>query len=364
MELGGRVRTGSHPQGFRIDRGFQVLLSSYPELSNFVDLKKLDLQTFNSGAQVFNGKQFELLANPLVHPRHMFSTLKNSIVSSKDAALVLKLAAQASVVKTDADLGKVSTIEYLQSFGFSPRFIENFWRPFLQGVFLDPKLQNGELFFKFLIRAFAGGRVTLPKDGMQRLPELIAETLPPDSIRLGRKVESADSRRVRLTSGSTIEADAVIWAAGSRDQSLAWKAVTTHYFAGTDKFCGRWLMLVPKSYGLKIDYFCDVGAVSDGYAAGQSLLSVSQVGPGFDGSVQNVNSVKDELDFLTRRKLNLRHVTTTVVSQALPQSLGLAAGYAQKDGVYHCGDLYASPSINGALRSGRLAAEAALEKLK
>lgn len=363
-EVGGRVRTDLHPEGFRLDRGFQVLLSSYPELSNFVDLEKLDLRTFNSGARVFNGKDFELLANPLVHPNLVLSTLTSSIVSFKDAALVLKLVAQSSLIKTDADLGKMSTAAFLSQFGFSSKFIENFWRPFLQGVFLDPELENGELFFKFLIRCFAGGRVTLPKDGMQKLPTLIAEQLKPGTIRLETKVEQIDRGRVWLSHGESIKADIVVWAAGPIQHPTRWKAVTTHYFTGSGPDCGRWLMLVPKSFGLKVDYFCDVGAVSNGYAGGQSLFSVSQVGEGFDGSPSKISSIQQELEFLLKRKLQLRHLTSTIVSQALPQSLGLALGFIEKDGIYYCGDQCTSPSINGALRSGRLAANAAIENMK
>ena len=63
-KVGGRVSTEKSSEGFLFDEGFQVLLSSYPELSHFVDLETLNLQTFNSGALIFNGQKLELLANP------------------------------------------------------------------------------------------------------------------------------------------------------------------------------------------------------------------------------------------------------------------------------------------------------------
>jgi hypothetical protein len=363
-EVGGRVRTTKHPEGFLLDHGFQVLLSSYPELASFVDLEKLHLRRFHSGAKIFTGQKFELLANPLVHPGQIGSTLANSIVTRKDMALVLSLIAKASHVKTDARSGEIPTADFLRDFGFSAVFIENFWRPFLQGVFLDPELKNGHLFFLFLIRAFAGGRVTLPKDGMQMLPNLMSETLPAGSIRLQTRVESFDRQRVRLADGATLDADAIIWAAGTAEAGQPWKAVTTHYFSGTGLACDRWLMLVPKSFGLQVDYFCDVGAVSEGYSPAGNLLSVSQVGTYFDKSPGNLRLIEKELEFVAHRKLELRHLKTVNVSQALPEVLNSPAGFEEKGGVYYCGDRHASPSINGALRSGRLAAEAALQSLK
>jgi hypothetical protein len=363
-KVGGRVCTDSHPDGFLLDRGFQVLLSSYPEISCFVDPRRLDLRTFDSGARVFNGTGFDLLANPLVHPSLVFSTLKSPIVSIKDALLVLKLLAQSSIVKTDADLGGSTTALFLQNFGFSTLFVENFWRPFLQGVFLDPALGNGDQFFKFLIRCFASGRVTIPNSGMQRLPTLMAEELRPGSILFNSKVEEIDRGRVQLASGQSIAADVVIWAASPRHSVTSWKCVTTHYFTGSSLALGRWLNLVPKSFGLSVDHFCDLGAVSDGYGGGRSLLSVSQVGRGFNGSQSNINAVHHELEHMSRQKLQLHHLKTTVVEEALPKSLGLTEGYIEKDGVFYCGDYCTSPSINGALRSGRLAAAAALANLK
>ncbi|TRZ72220.1 MAG: FAD-dependent oxidoreductase, partial [Actinobacteria bacterium] len=44
--VGGRVRT-DNVDGFLLDRGFQVLLTAYPELATQVDMNALDLQAFD-----------------------------------------------------------------------------------------------------------------------------------------------------------------------------------------------------------------------------------------------------------------------------------------------------------------------------
>ena len=41
--IGGRVRTDEH-QGFLLDRGFQVLLTAYPEAQRTLDYHSLDLR--------------------------------------------------------------------------------------------------------------------------------------------------------------------------------------------------------------------------------------------------------------------------------------------------------------------------------
>ena len=47
--VGGRVRTDL-VEGFRLDRGFQVLLTAYPETRRMLDAAALDLRTFLPGA--------------------------------------------------------------------------------------------------------------------------------------------------------------------------------------------------------------------------------------------------------------------------------------------------------------------------
>ena len=49
-EVGGRVRT-DEVDGYRLDRGFQVLLTAYPEAQRFLDYEKLELQRMLSGLQ-------------------------------------------------------------------------------------------------------------------------------------------------------------------------------------------------------------------------------------------------------------------------------------------------------------------------
>ena len=50
---GGRIRTDL-VDGFRLDRGFQVLLTAYPEAQSVFDYTALDLCAFRPGALVFH----------------------------------------------------------------------------------------------------------------------------------------------------------------------------------------------------------------------------------------------------------------------------------------------------------------------
>ena len=74
LDAGGRVRTDAH-EGFLLDRGFQIFLTSYPEAAKELDLAALDLQPFYAGAQVRWGGGFHVVADPLRHPLDALGTL-------------------------------------------------------------------------------------------------------------------------------------------------------------------------------------------------------------------------------------------------------------------------------------------------
>jgi phytoene dehydrogenase-like protein len=359
---GGRVESRRTESGFLIDEGFQVLLSSYPELTRFVSLEALELKKFKSGAYIFNGSSMDLLANPMQHPETLLSGVLNRLLTLTDKALVLKLLAVAQLHRSDAPLGQTPTIQYLREFGLSEGFIENFWRPFLTGVFLDPKLSIGSDYFKFLLRCFGGGAVTLPARGMQELPRLIAEALPQESLRYGAAVRRWSKNQVELESGETLAASRVVCAFSNEGK---YREVTTHYFtlSSQGSAAGRalealgwdgWLVLIPQHLGYATDHLALLSSVAPDYSRdGRPLLSVSVVGQ----KNADLETIEKELALFAGRALPLEWVATTRVPRALPVIEGEPNGLKEVDGVVFCGDALASPSINGALRSGRLAAE-------
>ena len=62
--VGGRVKTDI-VKGFQLDRGFQVLLSSYSAAKKYLDYKSLDLQTLKAGSCVFVGGKQCFFGDPL-----------------------------------------------------------------------------------------------------------------------------------------------------------------------------------------------------------------------------------------------------------------------------------------------------------
>src|SRR5271166_910876 len=68
--IGGRVRT-DEVEGFLLDRGFQVLLTAYPEAKKILDYEQLDLREFEPGAIVRRDGGFHTISDPIRRPRKM-----------------------------------------------------------------------------------------------------------------------------------------------------------------------------------------------------------------------------------------------------------------------------------------------------
>jgi len=62
-DIGGRVRTDI-ADGFLLDRGFQVLLTAYPEASRLLNYKKLELKAFTPGAFSWYAGRMNQLVDP------------------------------------------------------------------------------------------------------------------------------------------------------------------------------------------------------------------------------------------------------------------------------------------------------------
>ncbi len=166
-EAGGRVRT-DQVEGFQLDRGFQVLLTGYPEAASLLDYQALQLHAFHPGALVRYAGRFHRISDPLRRPQDLLSSLMSPIGSLGDKLRILRLRGDALNRRLCAQAGRGdrTTMEALHSYGFSPAMRDRFLRPFLGGVFLDQSLSIPCRHFEFVWAAFSRGAIALPQRGM------------------------------------------------------------------------------------------------------------------------------------------------------------------------------------------------------
>lgn len=184
---GGRVRT-FQKEGFLLDRGFQIFLEAYPEAQRWLDYTELDLRPFYPGAQIMTSQGHYRLGDPLRQPQDLLATALAQVGTPLDKLRVMALRHEVKQVPLPDLLQRLtqkperSTAQALRAWGFSENFIQQFFQPFLGGVFLDPDLETSERMFYFVMKMFAEGRAVLPAQGMQKIPEQMARWIPSEQL--------------------------------------------------------------------------------------------------------------------------------------------------------------------------------------
>ncbi len=382
--VGGRVRSDRNPDGFIIDRGFQVILDAYPALRRQVDLDALNLTTFDAAALIWTGRRLTRLADPIRHPGAIVEDLTSAVISPADKIRLAILAAQcrlapwetANAASGDWDR---SGLEALQAGGFSDKFINRFAKPFWGGITLDPTLGGSEGQLKFTLKMFLQGSAALPAAGIQAIPDQIAAGLPADAIRFGQRVEKikiVDGRAVGvIVNGQRIAASAVVIATDpptARALTGIAAIPTTPLGCTTVFFRGRRApgigknLVIDGSGAGSVNHIAPLSAVAPSYAPpGQHLIAAVLLGEGAlnepDDEKLSLLALRDVAKMLGHdpsdwSMLSVVRVNFSQYAQPPGVYLNLPSVTTDTPGLFLVSEATVDSSLNGAMTSGENAA--------
>jgi protoporphyrinogen oxidase len=273
---------------------------------------------------------------------------------------------------------EITTCEYLEKAGFSKKFQDAFLRPFFAGVFLDPSLETSSRMLEFTYKTFASGRVALPAQGIQAIPNQLAQGLPKKTIEFENPVRKIEDQTLTLASGEVIEGSAVVLATSAaeayqllgREGSPEFQSTYCLYFAANEVPQTEHPILMLNGDGAgPINHLVVNSRVSRSYAPdGQNLVSVSVL-QRYENQEELEKSVRDQLlEWFGKATENWRLIRCYDLPQALPQQRPPALQFSEKtvkvnDRLFICGDHREHASLQGAMRSGRRAAFALLSDL-
>lgn len=367
--VGGRVRT-VEIEGYRLDIGFQVLLSAYPLVNKYLDMNALGLQKLASGAQILvNGKRYRI-GDPTRDLGALLPTVFANIgsVADKFRILLLNQRLKRKTIEEIFDSPEFTTLEYLEGLGFSKKIIDRFFRPFFAGIFLEPSLRTSSRMFEFVYKMFGEGYATIPANGIGALSEQLKSKLTRTEIRLQTPVNRVtnedivlDSGEVLPHSGVIITGDASALVHNMKDQHIRWKSCLNLYFEVDKTSIPAHTIALIADPGKRAN---NLYAFTD--AKGREIVSVTCLK--YDGlpSDQIQKEVEQELHVYCGVS-QLKHITTFDIPQALPdlQNLKTTSSPSESqltDQIFLAGDVLFNGSLNAAMESGRLAAEGFKEK--
>ncbi len=373
--VGGRVRT-DQVDGFRLDRGFQVILEAYPECRRVLDYGALELCPFFPGAELWTGSGFARFVDPFRRPQDALTTLAAGVGTMGDKLKVARLRKEVLEGTPDSLLRDPDRplLEDLQALGFSAGMIDGFFRPFFGGVLLDPRLTDSSRIFRYVFRMFSQGDISVPRLGMGEIPAQMARRLPEGSVRLGARVAAVGPGQATLQTGEELRGEAVVVATegpeaarllhGVREPTS--KPATCLYFeASAPPVKGPMLVLDGEGRG-PVNNLAVLSQVSPDYAPpGRHLVSVSCLGA-TPGEAELQAAVRTQMArWFGPRVGEWRHLRTYRIPHAQPgQEPGVLEPPERSvrlvPGLFVCGDHRETASLQGALRSGRRAAESVL----
>lgn len=365
--VGGRVRTDSH-DGFLLDRGFQILLSAYPEAQALLDYEALDLRAFTPGAQIHFDGEMHRVGDPIRDPSQLVNTAKAPIGSVLDKARILafRRAVNKGTLEDLWNREDTTALARLTDAGFSETIIERFLRPLFAGITLDPELGSSSRHLEFVFRMLSAGDAVVPAKGMGEIPKQLAQRIPSNGLHLNTPVGAVDANSVTLRDGTRIEAEAVVVATDPTSASSltdtpdpGWRGVTTIWMSAPEPPVIEPVLTLNGEGVHPINSVAVMSQVSGKYSpADRALVAISS--PHVEGSLVDAmrtqirewfGPVVDQWDLLR----------VDEITRAQPRQLPGYDAHAQlrlASGVWICGDHRRDASINGALRSGRAVADA------
>ena len=371
--VGGRIRTDV-VDGFRLDRGFQLINPAYPEAERLLDVGALDLRAFDAGVAVARDGRRYVLGDPLRQPATLPVDLTAPIGSVRDKAVFATWVAGLGFGSADSIRARQdrTLLEELQGRELDGRLTERVLRPFLSGVLGETELASSSRMVSMLLRAFVRGNPSVPAAGMQAVPDQLAARLVDGTLHLGVRAGRVSGGGIDSDAGR-VDAAAVVVATDPVTASElgvvaepTMRSLTTWWWATPSAPTDRPLLHVDGEGGgpLANAVVMTSAAPTYGPGDGRALVAGTAVGSHRDlepsarrhaGVLFGVGTSGWEL------------LRTDVVDGALPAhppGQPLARRVDLGEGLFVAGDHRDTPSTQGALVSGRRAADAVLARLR
>ncbi len=376
--VGGRVRTDL-VDGFRLDRGFQVLLTAYPEVERQLDVDALELRRFLPGSLVWTGSRMYAVGDPLRRPSMLMPSAVAPIGSVADKIRLARLLqrVKSADVRDLLRRADTSTLEALRADGFSERIIDRFFRPLLGGIQLDSTLSSSSRMFETILHCLGVGDSAVPAKGMQAIPDQLAGHLPAGTVRLGVAVASVEPGAVVLDDGRRVVARHVVVAtegpaaarllAGRGVNDPGSRSVGCVWFDAPEPPVAQPLIVLD---GAASGPVLNVAVMSN--VAPDYVTAAAPAGHALVACACPMVTDSPDLETAVRRQMrqwwgpvvdHWRLLRVDRISHGQPDHRAPFAPRRSQyvgDGVWVCGDHRDTPSIQGAMFSGRRCAGAVL----
>ncbi len=372
--VGGRVRTDV-VDGFRCDRGFQLLNPAYPAVGKLVDVDALELRQFAAGAALAGPRGFAVVADPRRHPGLLPQVMRSGYVRPAELARLGAWAAPSlgSVRKLLAQEDQALATS-LDSAGVRGKVRDEVFEPFFAGVLAEDRGETSATFARLLVRSFARGVPGVPAAGMAALPEQIAADLSGELV-LGAEVVTVTRRqghwRVATDDDEYVGRAVVVATDPARAAGLtglataAMKGLVTYWFAADEAPTDLDLLVLDPARSGPVVNTAVMSNVAPSYAPeGRHLVQATALA---NHQAVREAEVREHLERMYRTSTGgWELVVAHHVVHALPEQrpgVSFRQEVSLGEGLFVAGDHRDTASLQGALVSGRRTAREVVAEL-
>ncbi|UNO42483.1 NAD(P)/FAD-dependent oxidoreductase [Streptomyces sp. MST-110588] len=377
--VGGRATT-DQLDGFRLDRTGQLLITSFPELRRTPGLNGLVLRPFSAGLCVHNGRRTLRISAP--------RSTRGALSAARALSRADRWADRRPDRHTDrrpdrrTDRGTDRPVDrpvdeaLAARPAYRPYLTDGFLRPLLKALLCDPGLHGSSLSAAQALHSFATGRLCLPAGGSGTLPDLLAASLPPGTVRTSVRALTVSTTSVHTADHGRLSCRATLVATGARDAAELLPGLRVpdfhpvtilHHTTDNPPAREPTLFLSARS-PVAYTYVAEATDPSR-TPPGRTLITTTVLG-------SRASLPADALDAAVRPALGRIHGTPTddwelltahhdpYAVPAMPAPHDPRRPVRLLSGLYVCGDHRDTSTVQGALHSGRRAARAMLADLR
>jgi phytoene dehydrogenase-like protein len=376
-KVGGRCKS-DYIDGYILDKGLHFFQKGYLESKNTFDYKSLRMESIYPGAMIHYNNNFHLITNPLRNLGDIFSMAFIPFMNFKDK---MKLASMLTFLMASSDdqlkkFHSITTKDYLISRGFSDKLIETLFRPLCNAIYFDPSLETSAYLFTSMMKNFAFEESALPAHGIGSIAVQLGEKLEEDTVHFHSKVKKIFDDGVELASGEVIHSKKVIVTIPPQEAEkifperkceVEYLPYTCLYFSTkTPPVTSAIILMNGKKEGIVNHVFVPT-TIQPSYAPpGYHLVCVTL--KSFEDKEEDElidDILKELIDWFGVKVNDWMHIKTYHIQNALPNvHSNHEIRYTEEvNGIHFCGDSLSFGSVNNALLSGKVTAEAVIQEI-
>ena len=414
--IGGRL-SSDFVEGFTLNRGFAVFIDEYPESKEIFQYDGLKLAAFQPGALIKTRNGLARVADPIRQPTRLFDAIASPVGEVLDKLRLIPLLLHVKSKSISELFEETETDVYTclrEKYKFSDKMIHEFFQPFFEGIFFCSLKEQSSRMFHFVFKMFSQGSATLPTGGMQNVANQLYNGATEKGVevrlncRVSRIYKQEDGLfRVIMVNGEEVESKSVVCAT---EGNVAKKILSTcselkamstmedhpersvgcmYYKISGDPPINEAILILNGESPLdgigSINNVCFPSVVNPTYAPkGYHLCSVA-----FDDAMMaKYEGNEKELDQTIRQSLGeyfpeykdditskwellrtyrIHHAQPAQLNGPMPANAyggrpcNMYRDISLPDGLFVAGDYTNNASLNGALESGKLAANAVMK---